>query len=144
MHAPIHHVAKKVDDLGSHARSSRSERVGAEHEDRPNDVLRQRRPDPDGMAADEIALERPQLVVRHTHGREIAEPGVDAVDGILALRDLGDDLCGLTDLALRGTVEAHRNAPARDPDDVGDGEVVTGEPEGGYFKFSRYQAPSSV
>jgi len=144
MHAPIHHVAEKVDDLGSHARSARGEGVGAEHEDRPNDVLRQRRPDPDGMAAHEVPLQRPQIVVRHTHGREIAEPGVDPVDGILALRDLRDDLCGLPDLALRGAVEAHRNVSARYRDDVGDGEVVAGEPEGGYFKFSRYQAPSSV
>jgi hypothetical protein len=60
------------------------------------------------------------------------------------LRDLGDDLRGLLDLALRGPVEAHRHVSARDRDDVGDGEVVTGEPEGGYFRFSRYQAPSSV
>jgi hypothetical protein len=47
-------------------------------------------------------------------------------------------------LALRCPVEAHGDVAARDRDDVGDGEVAPREPEGGYFKFSRYQAASSV
>jgi len=96
------------------------------------------------MTPHEIALQRPQLVVRHANRRKIAEPGVDAVDGIFGLRDVGDDLCGLTNLAFRRPVEADRDVTPRDRDDIRDRQVVTGEPEGGYFKFSRYQAPSSV
>jgi hypothetical protein len=144
MHAPIDHVAQEIDDLGPHSRSAGREGVGSEHEDRPHDVLRKRRPDADGVAADEIALQGTELVVRNPHGREVAESRVDAVHGIVGLGDLGDDLRGLLDLALGGTVEAHRDIATGDRDDVGDAQVVAREPEGGYFKFSRYQAPSSV
>jgi hypothetical protein len=144
MNAPIDHVAEEVDDLGSHTRSSGRERVGSEHEDRPHDVLRKRRPDADGVAANEIALQRAQLVVRDADCRKVAESGVDPVNGIVRLGDLSDDLRGLLHLALRGAVEADRDVAARDRDDVGDGQVVAGESEGGYFRFSRYQAASSV
>ena len=96
------------------------------------------------MAPHEIPLQRAQLVVRDAHGREVAETGVDAVDGIVASRDLGDDLRRLPDLTLRRSVESDGDAAARDRDDVRDSQVVAGEPEGGYFRFSRYQAPSSV
>jgi hypothetical protein len=50
----------------------------------------------------------------------------------------------LLHLALRGPVEPHRDVTARHRDDVRDGQVVAREAQGGYFKFSRYQAPSSV
>jgi hypothetical protein len=84
------------------------------------------------------------LVVRDAHRRQVAEPSIDAVHGLVRLSDLCDDLRGLLHLTLRGPVEPDRDVAARDRDDVGDGEVVAGEPEGGYFRFSRYQAPSSV
>src|SRR6266513_1287339 len=58
--------------------------------------------------------------------------------------DLGDDLRRLFDLTLRGSVESDRDVPARNGDHVCDGEIVARESEGGYFRFSRYQAPSSV
>ena len=144
VHAPIDHVAEKVDDLGPHTGSAGRQRVGAEHEDRPHDVLRKRRPDADGVAAHEIALQGAQLVVRNTHGREVAESGVDAVHGIVGLSDLGDDPRGLLHLTLRGSVEAHRDVAARDRDDVGDREVAAGEPEGRYFTFSRYHRARSA
>jgi hypothetical protein len=82
--------------------------------------------------------------VRNTHGREVAEAGIDAVDGIVPPSDLGNDLGGLLHLPLGGAVEADGHVASRDGDDVRDAEVVPREPEGGYFKFSRYQAPSSV
>jgi len=58
--------------------------------------------------------------------------------------DVGYDLRRLLDLALRCSVEADRNVAPRHRDDVADREVVTGQSESGYFRFSRYQAPSSV
>jgi hypothetical protein len=140
----IDHVAKEVDDFGAHARSAGSERVGAENQDRPHDVFRQRWTDADGMTTHEIPLQRAEVVVRDAHSREVAESGVDAVHRIVGLSDLRDDPCGLLHLALRGAVEANRDIASGYRDDVGDGQVVAGEPEGGYFRFSRYQAPSSV
>jgi len=50
----------------------------------------------------------------------------------------------LLHLALRGAIEAHRDVAAGDRDDVGDREIVAGETKGRYFRFSRYQRPSSV
>ncbi len=144
MHPPIDHVAEEVDHLGPHTRSTGGQRVGSEHQDRAHDVLGQRRPDADGMASHHVALQGSQLVVRDAHRRQVAEPCVDPINGIVRLGDLRDDLRRLLDLALRGPVEAHRYVAARDGDDVRDAEVVTGEPECGYFKFSRYQAPSFV
>jgi hypothetical protein len=144
MHTPIDHVAEEVDDFGSHTRSAGRERVGSEQEYRPHDVFGERRPDADGVAAHEIALQGAQLVVRNAHGREIAETSVDPVDGIVGLGDLPDDLRGLLHLALRGAVDANGDVAARDRDDVGDRQVPPRQPEGGYFKFSRYQAASSV
>jgi len=96
------------------------------------------------VAPHQVALQSPQLIVRDAHRRQVPKPGVDAVHGLVGLRDLGDDLCRLLHLPLRGPVEADRDVAARDRNDVGDGQVVAGEPEGGYFRFSRYQAPSSV
>jgi len=96
------------------------------------------------VASQEVALERAELVMRHAHRREVAETGVDAVDRIVSSSDLRDDFRGLLDLTLRGSVEPHRHVTARDRDDVRDGEVVARQPQGGYFRFSRYQAPSSV
>ena len=96
------------------------------------------------MATHEIPLQGAEVVMRDPHGREVAESGVDAVDGIVTLSDLRDDLRRLLHLALRGSVEAHGHVAAGDRDDVGDGEVAPSESEGGYFKFSRYQAPSAV
>ena len=144
MHPPVDHVAKEVDDLGPNTGSACGEGVGTQNEDRAHDVRGKRWPDAGGVAAQEIALERAELVVRNAHGREVAESGVDAINGIVGLRDFCDDPRRLLDLPLRGAVEAHGDVAARDGDDVRNGEVVAREPEGGYFKFSRYQAPSSV
>jgi hypothetical protein len=144
MHAAVHHVAEQVDDLRAHAGSACRKGVGPEHEDRPHDVLWQGRTDADRVATHEIALQGPKLVVRDAHGRQIAEAGIDPVHGLVGASHVGDDLRGLLHLPLRRPVEADSGVAARDRDDVGDREVVTGEPEGGYFKFSRYQAPSSV
>jgi len=142
--APIDHVAEQVDYLGPHAGSAGCERVGSEQEDRPHDILGKGWSDTDRVAPHEIPLERAKLVVRDAHRREIAETGVDAVNRIVGASDLGDDLRGLLDLPLRRSVESDRDVAARNGDHVGDGEVVAGESQGGYFRFSRYQAPSSV
>jgi hypothetical protein len=96
------------------------------------------------MAPHKIPLERAELVVRNAHGRKVAEAGVDAVDGIVGSSDLGDHLRRLPDLTFCRSVEPDGDTAARDRDDVPDGQVVAGEPEGGYFRFSRYQAASSV
>jgi hypothetical protein len=142
--APIDHVAEKVDDLGAHTGVAGRERVRPKQEDRPHDINRERRPNADRVAAHEVALELAQLVVRDAHRGKIAESCVDAVDRIVGSGDLGDDLGGLLDLALRRAIEPYRDVATGDRDDVRDGQVVAGEPEGGYFRFSRYQAPSAV
>src|SRR5438552_9788521 len=104
MHAPIDHVAEEVDDLCPHTRSSGREGVRSKQKDGPYDILRKRRPDADRVASQEIALERAELVMRHAHGREVAETGVDAVNRVVSSSDLRDDFRGLPDLALRGPV----------------------------------------
>ena len=142
--APIDHVAEEIDDLGPHTRSAGCERVGSEHQYRPDDILWKGRPDADRMAPHKISLERAKLVVRDAHSREITETGVDTVDRVVGSSDLGDDLRRLLDLTLRGSVESDRDVAARNGDHVCDGEIVARESEGGYFRFSRYQAPSSV
>jgi hypothetical protein len=96
------------------------------------------------MAPQEIPLEGAKVVVRDAHGREVPEAGVDAVDRIVGSSDVGNDLRRLLDLTLGGPIEPDGDITTRDRDDVRDGQVVAGEPEGGYFRFSRYQAPSSV
>ena len=144
MDAPIDHVAEEVDDFGPHTGSARGQRVCPKQEDGPHDIHRKWRPDADRMAPDEIALEGSELVVRDTHGGEVAETGVDTVDRIVGSSDLRDDFRRLLHLPLRRPVEADGHVAPRHRDDVGDRQVVTGEPEGGYFRFSRYQAPSSV
>ena len=144
MDPAVDHVAEEIDDLGPDPGPAGGKGVGAEYEDRADDVFSERRPDADGMAPQEIALQRAELVVRNAHGREVAEARVDAVDRVVRLGDLCDDLRRLLDLALGGPVQPHGHVTPRDRHDVRDGEVVTGEPEGGYFRFSRYQAPSLV
>src|SRR2546427_422218 len=96
------------------------------------------------VASHGVTLQSAQLPVRHAHRREIAETGVHAVDGIVTLGDLRDHLGRLLYLTLRGAIEAYRDVAARDRDDVRDREIVPGEAEGRYFRFSRYQRASSV
>jgi hypothetical protein len=96
------------------------------------------------VASHQVALQSAQILVRDADRREIAEAGVHAVHRVIALGDLGDDFCGLLDLPLRGSIEADGDVTAGDREDVGDREVVSGEAEGRYFRFSRYQRPSSV
>jgi hypothetical protein len=96
------------------------------------------------VASHQVALQSAQILVRDADCREIAEAGVHAVHRVIALGDLGDDLCGLLDLPLRGSIEADGDVTAGDGEDVGDREVVSGEAEGRYFRFSRYQRESSA
>jgi hypothetical protein len=96
------------------------------------------------VASHEVALQSAQIFVRDADCREIAEAGVHAVHRVIAFGDLGDDFRGLLDLALRGAIEADRDVSAGDREDVCDGEVVSREAEGRYFRFSLYQRASSV
>src|SRR2546428_5798271 len=120
------------------------ERIRAEKQDRAHHIFGKRGADAHGVASHEVALQSAQILVRDTHRRQIAETGVHAVDGIVTFGDLRDHLGRLLYLTLRGAIEAYRDVAARDRDDVGDREVVAGEAQGRYFRFSRYQRPSSV
>ena len=144
MDPPIQHVAKQVDHVCSHAGMSGRERIRAEQQDRAHHVFGKRGADAHRVASHEVTLQSAQIPVRHAHSRKIAETGVHAVDGIVTLGDLRDHLGRLLYLTLRGAIEAYRDVAARDRDDVRDREIVPGEAEGRYFRFSRYQRLSSV
>ena len=144
MDAPVQHVAEQVDHVRAYAGMSGRKRIGAEEQDRAHHILGKGRPDADGVASHEVALQSAEIFVRDAHRREITEAGVHAVDGIVTIGDLRDHLGRLLHLALRGAIEAHRDVAAGDRDDVGDREIVAGEAKGRYFRFSRYQRPSSV
>ena len=142
--AAVEHVAEEVDDLRTDSRPACRERVRAQEQDRSHRLLGEERADADRVAAHEVALQGPELLVRDADGREVTEARVHAVHGVVLLGDLGDDPRRLLHLPLGGAVQAHRDVASRDGDDVGDGEIVPGEAEGRYFRFSRYQRARSV
>jgi hypothetical protein len=144
MHAAVEHVAQQIDHVGAHAGASGCERIRAKEQDGPHDIFGKRGADAHGVTSYKIALQSAQILVRDANRREIAEAGIHAVHRVVAFGDLGDDLRGLLDLTLRGAIEADGDVTACDREDVGDREVVSGEAEGRYFRFSRYQRPSSV
>ncbi len=150
MDAAVEHLEQHLRETGAHAGAAGRERIGAQQEDRADDVDGQRIADARRMAPDEIALQRAELGDRDADRREIAEAGVHAVDGRLARGELGDELRGVRHPTFGDAIEGHRHPTPRDREDVGDAQVRSGEPQRGHpgyrvsLRFSRYHAESSA
>jgi hypothetical protein len=81
MHALVQHGAKSFRENRAHAGKAFRDGVGAQHEHSARFVLAQRRTDSAGVAANQIHLQRANLLARNSHGSHFAEAGVDAVHG---------------------------------------------------------------
>jgi hypothetical protein len=108
-------VDQPVDELRPAAGVAEGERVRPQEEHRPDDVARERRPDADGVAREEVLLEPAGVCRRDVRGRQVAEAGGDPVDD-RALRD--EPLhhgAGLGHAGPRVDVERHAGAAATRP-----------------------------
>ena len=151
MHAAIQKIEEQVDRLGPDARSPGCEGVRAQEQDRAGDVPRERVADAGRMAAQEVELQPGEIASFDPHLREIAEPGVHAVDRLVTVGELGDDLRGGADPLLGAAIEGDRDVATRDVDDVRDREALAVDAERRHYRslcsgvrWSRYQAPSST
>ena len=104
------------------ARVAARHRVQADGHRRAHDLARERRAQPDGVAAHQVLLQLADLVDGDVRGGQQAEAGGDAVGDLLAGDDGGDDVVGRLDALARGSAEGHLGPAARDGDDLVDGE----------------------
>ncbi len=106
------------------------QRVGPQQQHRPHDLRRERRPDPGGVAHQEVLLELPRLSRLDERSREVAEPGRDAIDD-RALGDEGvDDVARLLHPPARRLVELDPGPVASDRLDVRDRKVRARQDDG--------------
>jgi len=78
-HPPVQHRHEQVDDLRPRARAAHGDRLRAERDHASHGVVGQQRADAARVAADEVVLERPDLVGADARLREGAEARVHAV-----------------------------------------------------------------
>ena len=130
MDAAIEEIKKLIDRLGPDPRASGRQGVRAKEEHGAGDVHGEWVADAGGVAAQQVVLELHQVAARNALLREVAEPGIDAVDGSVAIRDLGDELCRRANELLGGAVEGDGRVTPGHADDVRDREAVPVDPEG--------------
>ena len=81
MHAAVEHRAQRLDDSGAHAAQAFGQRVGSQQNHRAHFSLCQLFAHANAMAANEVHLQRPNLIGGNALARELAKSGVDAVHG---------------------------------------------------------------
>ncbi len=108
------------------------QRVGPQQQHGPDDLARERRPDPRSVAHQEVLLELPGLGRIDERGREVAEAGRHAVDDGAVRDQRLDDVARLLHPRPRVRIEGDRRAAAGDGLHVGDGQVRAGQDDLGF------------
>ena len=135
----VEHRDEQLDDLDAHPGQPDSQRVRAQDEHRPHDLVGKRLADARGMGTDEVSLEGRRLGRFDTGIGQVAEAGRDAIHGRAVGHEALDDGSRCPHPIRRSRVE-HDGPPApSDLDDVVDGEVPAGERKGRHR--SLYYAP---
>ena len=109
------------------ARVAEGQGVRPQEEHRPDDVARERRPDADRVAREQVLLEAAGVGRRDEGRGEVAEAGRDPVDDLAGRDEALDDGAGLCHPLAGVDVEDGPGAAAGDRLDVGDGQVGAGE-----------------
>ena len=114
-HARLRHFLDRLDDLPADARGAARQAADLERHDEPHHGSGERRPHARGVRQDEIALQDHQVVPLDALPDQLAEPGVDAVDGLVGLRDPGNRGGRLVRGRLGGRIEREIRATVNSP-----------------------------
>ena len=126
----VEHRAEESRHVGARAREALRDDVRAEEHHRAHFALRERRTHAARVAADEIHLQRGELVARDRHLAQFAEARRDAVHHLVSLDDAGDDVARDHHAVAGGGVEGDGRLPGGHRADVGDGEGAAVDGDG--------------
>ena len=129
-HVSVEEVEEPFDDERANTRVPLGQGAGPQEQHGAHDLGLQRRADPGAVGKNEIALQYGRVVRRDAGVGELAEAGIDAVDGRPAARRLLDDGRGPLDCAVAVRVEPNRQFLANDAFEIGqpDGARPQDEP----------------
>ena len=135
----VEHRDEQVDDLDADPGQPDRQRVCAQDQHCPHDLVGKRLADARSMRTDEIALERRRLARFDPGIGQVAEAGRDAIDGRAVGHEALDDGSRCPHPIRRSGVKLDGPPAPSDLDDVVDGEVPAGERKGRHR--SLYYAP---
>ncbi len=119
-HAPVEHRGDAVDRLRPDAGGALREARQLQRHHEPRDRERRRLADAGGVRQHDVALKFCEIGLVDPHGAELAEAGVDSVDGLAALEDALDRRGARRDLGAGCGIEddlaaAPDRAPVAEP-----------------------------
>jgi hypothetical protein len=117
----------RVDDLGPHSGETAREARHLEQHDEAHHRIVERRADADAMREDQVLLQQLELVGRDVRLRELAEAGVDAVDGPALLDDARHGARAFCKPLARGGIECHGLVRLREGMEVREREAAGNE-----------------
>ena len=118
MHAAIQHLDQPLQRLHANPGEAFRQHVGAQRHRRTHNRHRQRIANACRMASQQIDLQRVELIDGDVDVGEIAEPGVDAVGRLIAMRKLVDDGTRRTHAFARGIRQADLLVVVCDSDEM--------------------------
>ena len=107
MNSSIEQADQHLDDFSANSTEALGEDICAQQQHGPDFGFRQRPAQSAGMASHQIHLQFRKTVARNADVRELAETGVDAVDGHFFRENFLDDLAGCVHARQSGWREAH-------------------------------------
>ena len=128
-----------VEQFGRHAGVALGQRLNAQREGQPGDAERQQAAHADGMAAQQILLQREDLMLGDALIRKFAEAGVDAIDRFAARSLSSSTLRERITRSRSRRGELQRIDPAVEQTlGIGQRQTVAGQREGLSPGFSRH------
>src|SRR5262249_16236723 len=126
--AAVEHLKELFDQLDANAGVSLGERLDAQRQRQPTNAERQQRSHADGVAAEQVFLERQDLMRLNALVSEFAEACVDAVDGLPLYEELREAASPLFNAAACRCGKAELfDASVQNALGVGEREIVAGE-----------------
>ena len=107
MNSSIEEAHQHLDDFSANSAEALGEDICAQQEHGPDFGIRQRSAQSASMAPQQIHLQFRKMVARDADVRELAEAGIDAVDGNFFFENFLDELAGCVYARQSGWREAH-------------------------------------
>ena len=127
MHAAIQQQGEGLGEDGAHAAIAQGQGVGAQGHDDAGFGLGERRAEAAGVAADEVELEVGEFVIGDADFAELAEAGIDAVDGEVVIGGAAHYGAGSFHLGDGGGRDVDAHGGVRDGGDLMERERLSAE-----------------
>ena len=127
MNAAIQHLRQGLGDDGAHAAIAERQRVGAQGHDDARLGFGERRAESAGVAAHQVELQAGEFVIGDAHFAELAEAGIDAVDGPVIFRGAAHHFARCLHLSDGGGGDLNPDGTVRDGGDFAQGKGLSAE-----------------